>query len=124
MQQFERELELEDGSLRGVSPGAYNLPLQEAEIAIMFLPNGGFSLFCEFAVCPKEKEESIYYQSLVANVLGQETNGAAIGLNERGNMLTISQAVDYNMEYKDFKELLEDFVSTVGFWQERIKTES
>lgn len=123
MEQFEKELGVEEGFLKGKSPGVYLIPLQNAQIEILSQLNSGFSIFCEFAKCPEGKEETVYFQSLVANLLGQETNGSTIGLNERGNVLTISQIVDYNMEYKDFKEFLEDFVNMVGFWQDKIKAE-
>lgn len=116
MEQFEEEMEQ---SLKGPA-GTYLIPLDDGiNIVISKVPNG-FSLFSEVIECPKENEEEIYYQSLMANLFGQGTNGSILGLNDRGNLLTLSRVVDYNVEYKDFKEILEDFINSVDFWKDEV----
>ncbi len=52
-----------------------------------------------------------------ANLFGIGTRGAAIGLNEDGNVLTLSLELDYNSSYQEFKEKLEDFISVMDFWR-------
>jgi len=116
MQQFEKELELERPLARPNS-SAYLIPLDEGLTMSVNLLPFGFFLLSEFADAPKENEEVLYTEMLSANLFGQGTKGATLGLNERGNLLTISQVVDYNIEYRDFKELIDDFVNMIDFWQ-------
>lgn len=117
MEQFELEMEQ---PLKGSIQGTYLIPLEDG-INVMITPTpNGFSLFSELIELPKENEEDVYYQSLIANLFGQGTNGSLLGLNEQGNLLTLSRVVDYNISYQDFKEIIEDFINSIDFWKEEI----
>lgn len=118
MQQFEKDLEL-DRPLARPNSSTYLIPLDEGLIMTVNLLPFGFYLLCELADAPKENEEALYTEMLSANLFGQGTKGAILGLNERGNLLTISQVVDYNIEYRDFKELIDDFINMIDFWKEQ-----
>lgn len=119
MEQLERELDIGEPLARP-SAGAYLIPLNnDLSVTVTFFPHG-FSLLSEFAETPKENEETVYTEMLNANLFGQGTRGATLGMNDRGNLLTISRVVDYNIEYRDFKELIEDFINTIDFWKERV----
>ena len=118
MQQFEKDLEL-DRPLSRPNSSTYLIPLDEGLTMTVNLLPFGFFLMCEFANAPKENEEVLYNEMLSANLFGQGTKGATLGLNERGNLLTISQVVDYNIEYRDFKELIDDFINMIDFWKEQ-----
>jgi hypothetical protein len=67
--------------------------------------------------CPKVDSESFILKIMEANLFGIGTRGAAIGLKENENLLTLSLALDYNSSYKEFKEKLEDFISVMTYWQ-------
>lgn len=120
MERFQEELELTK-PFKKPTPQSYLIPLDEGLSVTVTLLQNGFSLFSEFAKNPSENEEFVYTEALMANLFGEGTRGSLIGLNEKGNMLTISRIVDYNIEYKDFKELIEDFIQTVDFWKDRIE---
>lgn len=120
IKQFEQDLELPP--LTGPKPGVYRIDLNEGiRIVISTIPDG-FLIFSELTELPKEKKENIYYQTLTSNLFGQGTKGALLGLNDQGNMLTISRTVDYNVEYKDFKEIVEDFINAIDYWNEQLTT--
>lgn len=73
---------------------------------------------------PQQNTESFLLKTMEANLFGIGTRGAVIGLNEEGKLLTLSQELDYNCPFKDFKEKLEDFISVIDFWRkEALKPE-
>lgn len=67
--------------------------------------------------CPSLNRETFLAGAMEANLFGKATRGAAIGLDETGNLLTLSSEVDYNSSYKDFKAHLEEFVNVIEFWR-------
>lgn len=66
---------------------------------------------------PQQNVEAFFLTAMEANLFGMGTRGAAIGLKEDEKLLTLSQELDYNSSYKDFKEKLEDFISVLDFWR-------
>ncbi len=120
MKQLAQELEVDD-LLEPGSTGNYKLPLEE-DLAINITPlSKGFYLFCNITPCPKANREVFYSDALLANLFGQGTHGAILGLSEDGGRVTLSYAADYSVEYKEFRDSLEDFINTVDFWREEIR---
>lgn len=121
VQEFASEMEL-DGSLPLENSGTYVLPLEDdVKVLIASVPEG-FSLACTLAPCPQANKEAFLTKALLGNLFGQGTRGAVLGLNEAGNMVTLSKIIDGSVDYKTFKEALEDFVNTVDFWRGEAKT--
>lgn len=117
--QLVKDLELGDMSLASETPGSYVLPLKDnLSIQMTELPSQGFILKCAFAPSPKEKEELFYTQAMLANLFGQGTHEGILGLNGEGTQLTLTRVVDYQADYKEFKEILEDFINTIDLWRE------
>lgn len=123
LEKYVRELEKEIGvevSFATATPGVYEIPLEEGtDVKLSVLPEG-FLLSCEVIEVPSERLEAFYTEAMLANLLGQGTKGAVLGLNLAGNLLTLTRAVEYNVDYKDFKELVEDFLNTVDFWRDEV----
>jgi len=123
LEKYVRELEKEMGvqdSFTTTTPGTFAIPLEEGiDVKLSILPEG-FLLFCEVSEVPSERLEAFYTEAMLANLLGQGTKGAVLGLNLAGNLLTLTLAVEYNVDYKDFKELVEDFLNTVDFWRDEV----
>lgn len=116
MQEFSRELGVGNNLASG-TPGVYKLPLEdEVSITISALPPG-FILSCPFAPCPKNNREFFFSQALLADLFGQGTHGAVIGISEEGNNLTLSKVIDYNINYKEFRDTIEDFINIVDYWR-------
>lgn len=122
MTQFEKEMELGTPLATEVR-GIYALPLDEGlTVTIRELPEGAISFECSLADCPKTREEEYYSQLLLANLFGQGTKGAVLGLSDDGLHVILTQLIDYEVEFKEFQDLLEDFVNTVDFWREETQT--
>lgn len=116
MKEFAKEMELtEDFPL---ILGSYSLPLEDdLTVSVTPIPNG-FTLYCSLIACPQTNRESFFSQLLLANLFGQGTRGAILGLNEDGNRLTLSKTIDYTIDYKGFRDVIEDFINVIDFWRE------
>lgn len=100
----------------------YHLSITEdARVALKEL-EPGISFYAQIAECPKEKREDLFIYLMKANLFGQGTGGAAIGLNPDEEFLTLSLILSYEMNYPDFKERLENFVNYLFYWKEEIDT--
>ncbi len=67
--------------------------------------------------CPQKNLEAFLLTIMEANLFGVGTRGAAIGLNEDGNILTLSIEINSHTSFKDFKDCLEDFINVIDFWR-------
>lgn len=118
METFAKEMELE--AFPNVK-GSYIIPLEnDLSIQLVPLPNG-FSLFSTTASVPTVNRETFLVQVLHANLFGQGTHGSVLGLNDLGNLLTLSRIIDYNIDYKTFRDIIEDFINVLDFWREEVR---
>lgn len=88
------------------------ITLQEQEESI--------SLWSRIGPCPVSKKEELFILLMKANFLGQGTGGATIALDENENYLTLSSVLPYDMNYKMFKDALEDFANYLDYWKEEL----
>lgn len=77
----------------------------------------GFYFASEIGPLPKKKKEDFLMLLMKANFLGQGTGGSTLGLKEDESCLTLSLSLPYEMNYKAFKDNLEDFTNFVEFWK-------
>lgn len=111
------DLEIE-GTLASEVPGVYTFPLDEGlAVNISEIPQG-FMFKCSVAPYPKVKEESFSTQAMLGNLFGQGTQGGVLGLTLDGATLTLTRFVDYNVDYKEFRNMLEDFINAVDMWHD------
>jgi hypothetical protein len=103
-------------------PGIYTVRLEEGvSFTISSYANNGIVLNTAVAeVSPKAGEE-FFAHLLYANLFGQGTKGATIGLNESGNLLTLSHLIEYDVNFKEFRDFVEDFINTMDFWRNESK---
>ena len=70
---------------------------------------------------PKEKnKESLFIYLMKANLMGQGTGGSAIGIDASEKYLTLSHTLPFEVNYKTFRETLEDFLNYIDYWKEEI----
>jgi len=112
------DLELGDVDLSSGVPGIYTFPLEGGHSINMTDIPEGYILKANVALFPKVKEELFATQAMMGNLFGQGTKGAALGLNLDGTILTLTLVVDFPVEYKDFRDSLEDFINVMDFWRE------
>jgi hypothetical protein len=80
----------------------------------------GLSFWARIGPCPATKREDLFILLMKANFLGQGTGGSVIGLDENENFLTLSSVLPYDMNYKMFKDALEDFTNYLDYWREEL----
>lgn len=107
------------------------IPCREENNTYLFPLNGdltiriheldpGLAFWARIAPCPKEKREDLFILLAKANFLGQGTGNTTIALDENENFLTLSSVLPYDMNYKMFKDALEDFANYRDYWKEEI----
>lgn len=91
----------------------------EMRISMRELEAGCF-FFAKIGPVPKQKREELFILLMKANFLGQGTGGSTIGLDGEEKFLTLSLAIPYDMNYKAFKESVEDFANFVDYWRKEL----
>lgn len=100
-------------------PGTYILPFGNDFTITVIQPLGsGIHITANVAPCPKDQQDIFFTQALLADLWGQGTKGAILGLNSQGTQLTLSKVLDYNIDYKEFKNEFEDFINACDFWHD------
>jgi hypothetical protein len=122
IEQLSKELELP--ALVPDNTGKYHLVFDEDQTVSFYELNSGIVLYSELAKCPVADLEAFFTDAMLANLFGQGTSRAVLGLTADGKTLTLSFEIDYNIEYKDFRDLLEDFLNAADVWRtEALKTD-
>jgi len=80
----------------------------------------GFRLFSPVAPLPKLKVEELLILLMKANLYGQGTRGAILGLDEKEEVLTLSLDLLEDTDYRTFKGIVEDFANIVDYWREEV----
>jgi hypothetical protein len=70
--------------------------------------------------CPTLKKEELYIWLMKANLLGQGTGGAVLGMDSDEKWITFSLSLPFEMNYKTFKEALEEFANYTDYWKEEL----
>ena len=97
-------------------------PLKMSEDTIIYIREFEQGVFfqAEITECPKDHLEELLIYLMRANLLGQGTGSSVIGLDEQEKSLTLSLCLPYEMNYRVFRENLEDFVNYLNYWREEI----
>jgi hypothetical protein len=80
----------------------------------------GVALHAKICPSPDKKKEELFTHLMRANLLGQGTGGARIGIDTQEKFLTLSLGLPYEMNYQSFKETVEDFANYLIFWRDEV----
>lgn len=125
MQTLYTELELE-GSPAPDTKGAYSITFEE-EMEVIFHEYAlsadhphehGIAMTAVITSCGEKTAPALYQSALLGNLFGVATKQSIIGLSANGKILTLCREIEYNCDYTDFKDILEDFLNTVELWRE------
>ncbi len=119
MEMFAKEVGL-DKPFQQNEQGAFIVPMEPELSFFVSDLNPVIGLTCSVAPCPKTGQEGFYSQMLLGDLFGQGTEGAVLGLSDDGNTLTLSKEIEYNIDYEQFKEVLEDFMNAIDFWRTEV----
>lgn len=100
-------------------PGTYIIAFGNDLTITVTQPLGtGINFSASVVSIPKDQQDALFAQALLGNLFGQGTKGAILGLNSQGTQLTLSKVLDYNIDYKEFKNEFEDFINACDFWHD------
>lgn len=119
MRRFSKEIEA-DPPMEPSLPGVYEY-LLEQDLAIIIKVNQpqGILFSSILGPYPKNKEEAFFTDMMAGNLFGKETFGATLGLDADGQRMVLSRLVESRIDYREFKEILEDFYHIVVFWRRK-----
>lgn len=79
--------------------------------------DGGAYLWATIAPPPPKEVEEYLIKLMQANFLGQGTGGAVLGLMEDESFLTLSMSLPYEINYRAFRDAIEEFVNYLEYWK-------
>jgi hypothetical protein len=119
VQKLSEELQFEE-TPHQEEDNVYYVPVHaELTVRIQEL-DPGISFWARIGPCPSDRREELFILLMKANLLGQGTGNGTIGLDENENFLTLSSILPYDMNYKAFKDALEDFTNYREYWTEEL----
>lgn len=98
----------------------FHVPINPSMNISMKELDPGIFLYSPIGPCPPQKREELFILLMKANFLGQGTGGGTIGMDPEEKFLTLSLALPYDMNYKAFKGIVEDFANFVDYWREEL----
>lgn len=101
------------GSSFHVNIGENHLILKELE--------SGFGIQSLMIEVPFLKEDLLTFL-MEAHFLGQLTGDHVIGLDHEEKFLTLSRVISYEVDYIEFKNLIEDFMNYLHYWSKEISS--
>ncbi len=120
LDQFVSDLELEPLKPKD-EQGFFSLELMPGMVIKFKELDPGCFFICPIIACTDKHRESLFIHLMKANFLGLATGGAVIGLDVEEKFLTLSRTMPYDINYKTFKEAVEDFANYLDFWHEEVK---
>lgn len=96
-----------------------SFPLPGLTLEFREMPKG-FSMWGPIGQVPQKNKEDFYLFLMRANFLGQGTNGYVLGMDQEEKHLTLSSYIPYELDFKQFKETVEDFINFLSYWQDEL----
>jgi len=103
------------------SSGHFSLSFKEDLTIFLRDLSPGFSLIAQLAPLPERDREDLFIYLMKANLLGQGTGDQILGADPNEKFLTLSRTISYEVNYINFKEILENFVNYFAFWKGEIQ---
>ena len=102
--------------------GSYALILEPSYKIELTPLDPGIFMSSPIGPYPKEgNQEALLIYLMKANLLGQGTGGASLGLNADETLLTLSRSLPFEVSFKEFHDALEDFLNYIDYWKEEIQ---
>ncbi|MBM3207822.1 MAG: type III secretion system chaperone [Chlamydiae bacterium] len=121
LDQLSSDLELEPFDKKKDNQGFYTVRLADDICLYMKDLFPGLMMTSQLIECPESKREVLFIYLMKANFLGLSTGGSAIGLDKNEKYLTLSRIITYDINYKSFKEIIEDFANYLDLWRQEVK---
>lgn len=103
-----------------MGPEVFMIPVDEGVRVELAQTGQGITLSATVIDMPLGKEDELYAHLLSANLFGQGTRGALLALSDDARRLTLSREIDYDVNFKEFKDIFEDFILAIDFWRDEV----
>lgn len=102
--------------------GSYSLRLDpDLDITLKESGDNAILFHTQLAELPARNREDFLLKTMVANLLGRETGGAALGLDREGKKLVLVDFLSDHQDYRAFHERLEEFANYAEVWREETR---
>jgi hypothetical protein len=112
--------ELKIGPIKENKDKIYELPVNSETHITIYNKNPYIFLRANVSDMPETKKEDLLIYLMKANLLSQGTGGSKIGLSDNEKTLTLLFRMDYEVDYKQFKENIEEFINYLNFYKEEV----
>jgi hypothetical protein len=104
--------------------GQWQILFDEKLTLELQLTSGGEQLLLKTTLgyCPEDNEGVM--ELLLANLLGEGTFGAILGLDESGSRVQLLRSFPSDLTYRDFRDMLEQFISAASYWMEKLPSQT
>lgn len=120
LKELQNEMELE-APFPKESPGTWSIGMDDnLKVILTELSPEGFDLRCDVGPYPTKDEPEFLDQMLVSNLFGQGTEGAVLGVDEEKKKVVLVRDIQRDVDYQEFKDILEDFLNAVDIWHEEV----
>lgn len=116
MKQLCQELQISP-PLKPEKAGKYVVPFEKYNLNVTAMPMEGVMLTADLGPIPQNRDEEFFESMLSANLFGEFTSGAVLGLTE-DSLITLNHVVQQRLDYRAFRNLVEDFLNTADYWFE------
>ncbi|MFZ0564611.1 MAG: type III secretion system chaperone [Chlamydiales bacterium] len=121
IEQLSAEFKLEQ-TLAPNEDGSYSLPLEpNLNISLSESPESGIRLYAVVCQLPQKNIENFLLQAMSANLFGLETGSSSLGLDKEAKNLVLVNFIPEQLDYREFYEVLEDFVNYADAWSEEAR---
>ncbi|MCY3974093.1 MAG: type III secretion system chaperone [Simkaniaceae bacterium] len=69
---------------------------------------------------PHDNREALLIHLMKANLLGQGTGGAVLGIDREDKHFTLSLTLPSTIDHTTFKEAVEEFANYISYWKDEI----
>ncbi|MEM8727954.1 MAG: type III secretion system chaperone [Chlamydiota bacterium] len=89
-------------------------------VSIKELEPGAFFEARIFPIPKQENKEALFIYLMKANLLGQGTGGAVIGIDHSEKFFSLTLTLPFEIDYRIFHDSLEDYLNYIDYWKEEI----
>jgi len=120
LSQLKEDLKLGAEDCKEDERGITHLKINSRLLIFIKKEEAGFGCFSALSPLMGGNREDLFIYLMRANFLGQGTGKSVIGLDLDEKFLTLSFILPYEVNYKIFRESLEDFCNFTDYWKEEI----
>ena len=118
LEQLAQELEIKN--FASSLPGVYTIPVDETLSITLKEQAGCLNFTAAIGDLPTEKQEEFLMHAMHANLFGQGTTDGYLAISQETSRLTLTRVIDYTIDYRDFKDAVDDFIIACDLWIEEV----